>query len=92
MHMRNTLFCLKRQIIGFVRNRFLYKLIGMVVYNVQTKARLLITKNSWFINGKNIFLYFIVPLRPCGLQFTKSNRIILFLSLLGTFSYIVLWV
>ena len=49
MHMRNTLFCLKHQVIGFVRNRFLYKPIGMVVYNVQTNARLFITKNGWFI-------------------------------------------
>ena len=49
MRMHNTLFCLKHQVIGFVRNRFVYKLIGMVVYIVQTKAKLLITRNSWFI-------------------------------------------
>ena len=43
MHMRNTLFCLKRQVIGFVRNRFVYKLFGMVVYIIQTKAKILET-------------------------------------------------
>ena len=51
MRMRNTLFCLKCQVIGFVLNRFLYKLIGMVVYNIKTKAELLITKNGWFITA-----------------------------------------
>ena len=40
MRMRNTLFCLKRQVISFVHNHFVYKLIGMVVYNVQTIAKL----------------------------------------------------
>ena len=49
MRMRNTLFCLKRQVISFVCNRFVYKLIGMAVYIVQTKAELLIAKNGWFI-------------------------------------------
>ena len=41
MRMRNTLFCLKRQVIGLVHNHFyIRKMIGMVVYNVQTKAEL----------------------------------------------------
>ena len=39
------------KVIGFVHNHFLYKLIGMVVYNVQTKAGLLIAKNGWFITA-----------------------------------------
>ena len=51
MHMCNSLFCLKHQVLGFVRNRFIYKLIRMVVYIVQTKAELLIAKNSWFMNA-----------------------------------------
>ena len=49
MRMHNTLFYLKHQVISFVRNRFVYKLIEMVVYIIQTKAELLITRNSWFI-------------------------------------------
>ena len=49
MRMRNPLFCLKHEVVGFVYNRFIYKLIRMVVYIVQTKAELLITKNSWFM-------------------------------------------
>ena len=49
MRMRNPMFCLKHQVVGFVRNRFISKLIRMVVYIVQTKAELLITKHSWFM-------------------------------------------
>ena len=48
IRMRNTLFCLKRQVISLVCNCFVYKL---VVYNVQTKAELLIAKNGWFITA-----------------------------------------
>ena len=57
MCMRNTLFCLKHQVISFVRNRFVYKLIGMDVYNiiVKMKAELLITRNGWFIMHKTFF-------------------------------------
>ena len=41
MRMSNTLFCLKHEVISFVRNRFVYKLIGMVVYIIQTKSEIL---------------------------------------------------
>ena len=51
MSMRNPLFCLKHQVVGFVHNHFIYKLIRLVVYIVQTKAKLLITKNSWFMSA-----------------------------------------
>ena len=51
MGMQNTFFCLKRQVISLVRNCFVYKLTGIVVYNIQTKAELLITKDSWFITA-----------------------------------------
>ena len=57
----------------------------MIVYIVQTKAELFITKHSWFMIMLSVFLYFIGPLQSCGLWFTKSNWIMLFLSLLGTF-------
>ena len=46
MCMRNPLFFLKHQVVGFVRNHFIHKLIRMVVYIVQTKDELLTTKNS----------------------------------------------
>ena len=85
MRMHNPLFCLKNQVVGFIHDRFIYKLIRMAVNVTQTKAELLITKNSWFMIALNVFLYFIVPLQCCGLWFTKSNWITLFLSLLGTF-------
>ena len=49
MRMHDTLFSLKYQVTGFVHNRFVYKQFRMVVYIIQTKAELLITKNSWFI-------------------------------------------
>ena len=81
MRMRNTLFCSKCKVINFVRNPFVCKLIGMVVYNVQTKAELFITKMAGLLLRKTFFLYFIVLLQPCGLRFTKSNWIIIFLSL-----------
>ena len=44
MRMCNRLLCLKHQVVGFVHNCFIYKLIRMVVYIVQTKAEMLITK------------------------------------------------
>ena len=47
MRMCNTLLCLKHQVFSFVRHRFIYKLVRMVIYIVQTNAELLITKNNW---------------------------------------------
>ena len=61
MRMRNLMFCLKHQVVGFIHNRFIYKLIRMVVYIVQTKAELLV------YNCVKRFLYFIVTLQSCGL-------------------------
>ena len=55
MRMRNTLFCLKHYAISFVHNRFVYKLIGMVVYIIQTKAELLITKTAGLLLRKAFF-------------------------------------
>ena len=53
----------------------------MVVYIVQTKAELLLAKNGWFIIYYiKCFFYFIVPLQPCGMWFTK-NLIGLYFSL-----------
>ena len=47
MRMCKPLFCLKHLVVDFIRNRFIYKMIRMVVYIVQTKAELPITKHSW---------------------------------------------
>ena len=55
MRMHYTLFCLKRRVISFVCKCFVYKLIEIVVYNVQTKAKLLITENDWLITAFNVF-------------------------------------
>ena len=52
MRMRNTLFCLKRQVIGFIHDRLL---IGMVVYNVQTKAEPLLLKMAGLLLCKTFF-------------------------------------
>ena len=54
MRMRNPLFWLKHQVVGFTRNHFTYKPIRMVVYIVLTKAELLITQNSWFMIVQNV--------------------------------------
>ena len=58
MHMRNTLFCLKHYVISFVHNHFVYKLIGMVVYIIQTKAELLITKTAGLLLRKAFFILY----------------------------------
>ena len=55
------------QLISFVYNCFIYKLVKMVTFIVQTKAEQLV------YNCIKCFLYFTVRLRSCGLWLSKSN-------------------
>ena len=54
--MRNTLFCLKHQVIGFIHNSFIHKLIKMVVGSLQKKAELTFDSKQLVCNWVKYFM------------------------------------
>ena len=70
MRMRNCTVCSEAQLIGFAYNCFIYKLVKMVFFIVQTKAKLHLTKKQLVYNCVNFFavygsitlLWFVVNL------------------------------